>query len=66
MTIHVKKFSYSITIEVKEIPIKTFKEEEIYYIDEDIYNFYFNNCALPANYVFCPSNKTNWIKQIIK
>ena len=34
--------------------------------DEDIYNFYFNNCALPANYVFCPSNKTNWIKQIIK
>ena len=19
-----------------------------------------------ANYVFCPSNKTNWIKQIIK
>ena len=34
--------------------------------DEDIYNFYFNNCALPANYVFYPSNKTNWIKQIIK
>ena len=33
---------------------------------EDIYNFYFNNCVLPANYVFCPSNKTNWIKQIIK
>ena len=35
-------------------------------IDEGIYNFYFNNCILPANYVFCPSNKTNWIKQIIK
>ena len=33
---------------------------------EDIYNFYFNNCILPANYVFCPVNKTNWIKQIIK
>ena len=33
---------------------------------EDIYNFYFNNCVLPANYVFCPVNKTNWIKQIIK
>ena len=34
--------------------------------DEDVYNFYFNNCTLPANYIFCPSNKTNWIKQIIK
>lgn len=34
--------------------------------DEGIYNFYFNNCTLPTNYVFCPSNKTNWIKQIIK
>ena len=33
---------------------------------EDIYNFYFNNCILPTDYVFCPSNKTNWIKQIIK
>ena len=33
---------------------------------EDIYNFYFNNCILPTNYVFCPVNKTNWIKQIIK
>ena len=34
--------------------------------DEGIYNFYFNNCILPTDYVFCPSNKTNWIKQIIK
>ena len=34
--------------------------------DEDIYNFYFNNCTLPTNYIFCPSNKTNWIKQIIQ
>ena len=34
--------------------------------DEGIYNFYFNNCILPTNYVFCPSNKTSWIKQIIK
>ena len=33
---------------------------------EDIYNFYFNNCVLPTNYVFCPSNKASWIKQIIK
>ena len=33
---------------------------------EDIYNFYFNNCVLPTNYVFCPSNKVSWIKQIIK
>ena len=34
--------------------------------DEGIYNFYFNNCILPTNYVFCPSNKVSWIKQIIK
>lgn len=34
--------------------------------DEGIYNFYFNNCVLPTNYIFCPSNKTKWIKQIIK
>lgn len=33
--------------------------------DESIYNFYFNNCVLPTNYVFCPADKTNWIKQII-
>ena len=33
--------------------------------NEDIYNFYFNNCVLPTDYTFCPSNKTGWIKQII-
>ena len=35
-------------------------------VNEGIYNFYFNNCILPTNYVFCPSNRTSWIKQIIK
>ena len=30
-----KKFSDSITIEVKEMPIKTFREEEIYHINNN-------------------------------
>ena len=32
---------------------------------EEDNNFYFNNCILPESYIFCPSSKVSWIKQII-